>query len=33
MSKDVMRPDLVELPEPSIDCDLGLFGGVEPFGV
>ena len=28
-----MRPDLVVLPEPDIDSDLGLFGGVEPFGV
>ena len=25
-----MRSDLVILPEPSIDNDLGLFGGVEP---
>ena len=28
-----MRSDLVVLPEPSIDNDLGLFGGVEPFSV
>jgi hypothetical protein len=21
------------LPEPGIDCDLSLFGGVEPFSV
>jgi len=27
----MMRSDLVVLPEPSIDCDLSLFGGVEPF--
>ena len=25
-----MRSDLVILPEPSVDKDLGLFGGVEP---
>jgi hypothetical protein len=29
----VVRSDLVVLPEPSVDCDLGLFGGVEPFSV
>ena len=29
----MMRSDLVVLPEPSIDCDLSLFGGVEPFRV
>ena len=28
-----MRPDLVVLSEPDIDCDLGLFRAVEPFGV
>ena len=28
-----MRSDLVVLPEPNIDSDLGLFGGVEPFSV
>ena len=28
-----MRSDLVVLSEPSIDNDLGLFGGVEPFSV
>ena len=28
-----MRSDLVVLPEPKIDSDLGLFGGVEPFCV
>ena len=28
-----MRSDLVVLPEPNIDCDLSLFGGVEPFRV
>ena len=28
-----MRSDLVVLREPSIDSDLGLFGGVEPFRV
>ena len=28
-----MRSDLVVLPEPSIDNDLGLFVGVEPFSV
>ena len=28
-----MRSDLVVLPEPSINNDLGLFGGVEPFSV
>ena len=27
------RSDLVVLPEPKIDSDLGLFGGVEPFCV
>ena len=25
-----MRPDLVVLPEPCINDDLGLFGAVEP---
>ena len=25
-----MRSDLVVLPEPNIDSDLGLFGGVSP---
>ena len=29
----MVRSDLVVLPEPSIDNDLGLFGGVEPFSV
>ena len=29
----MVRSDLVVLPEPSIDCDLSLFGGVEPFRV
>ena len=24
-----MRSDLVVLPEPNIDSDLGLYGGVE----
>ena len=28
-----MRSDLVVLPEPNIDGDLGLFGGVEPFSL
>ena len=28
-----MRSDLIVLPEPGIDCDLSLFGGVEPFRV
>ena len=28
-----MRSDLIVLPEPNIDNDLGLFGGVEPFSV
>ena len=28
-----MRADTVVLFEPSIDDDLGLFGGVEPFCV
>ena len=27
------RSDLVVLPEPKIDSDLGLFGGEEPFSV
>ena len=27
-----MRSDLVVLPEPNIDSDLGLSFGVEPFG-
>ena len=26
-----MRSDLIVLPEPGIDCDLSLFGGVKPF--
>ena len=29
----MVRSDLVVLPEPKIDSDLGLFGGVEPFCV
>ena len=29
----MVRSDLVVLPEPGIDCDLSLFGGVEPFSV
>ena len=29
----MIRSDLVVLPEPSIDSDLSLFGGVEPFSV
>ena len=29
----MVRSDLVVLPEPGIDCDLSLFGGVEPFRV
>lgn len=29
----MMRSDLIVLPEPGIDCDLSLFGGVEPFRV
>ena len=29
----MMRSDLVVLPEPSVDCDLSLFGGVEPFTI
>ena len=29
----MVRSDLVVLPEPSIDNDLGLFGGVEPFSI
>ena len=29
----MVRSDLVVLPEPNIDSDLGLFGGVEPFSV
>ena len=28
-----MRSDLIGLPEPGIDCDLSLFGGVKPFCV
>ena len=28
-----MRSDLVVLPEPNIDSDLGLPCGVKPFGV
>ena len=28
-----MRSDLVVLPEPNIDSDLGLFGGLDPFRV
>ena len=28
-----MRSDLVILPEPGIDCDLRLFGAVEPFSI
>ena len=28
-----MRSDLIVLPEPGIDCDLSLFGGVKPFRV
>ena len=28
-----MKSDLIVLPEPGIDCDLSLFGGVEPFRV
>ena len=28
-----MRSDLIVLPEPGIDCDLSLFGGVKPFCV
>ena len=28
-----MRSDLVVLPEPNIDSDLGLYGVVEPFSV
>ena len=28
-----MRSDLVVLPEPNIDSDLGLPCGVEPFSV
>ena len=28
-----MRSDLVVLPEPNIDSDLVLYGGVEPFSV
>ena len=29
----VMMSDLVALPEPNIDSDLGLPCGVKPFGV
>ncbi len=29
-SKCMMRPDLIVLPEPDVDGDLGLFGAVEP---
>ena len=29
----MMRSDLVVLPEPNIDSDLGLPCGVKPFGV
>ena len=29
----MMGFDLVVLPEPGIDCDLSLFGGVDPFRV
>ena len=29
----MVRSDLIVLPEPNIDNDLGLFGGVEPFSV
>ena len=28
-----MRSDLVVLPEPGVDCDLSLVGGVEPFSI
>jgi hypothetical protein len=28
-----MRSDLVILPEPGIDCELSLFGAVEPFSI
>ena len=28
-----MRSDLVVLPEPNIDSDLGLSCGVEPFSI
>ncbi len=28
-----MWPNTIVLSEPGIDDDLGLFGGVEPFGV
>ena len=28
-----MRADLVVLPEPAVDDDLGLFGGREPLGI
>ena len=28
-----MRSDLVVLPEPSVESDLGLSCGVEPFSV
>ncbi len=29
----MMRPDLVVLSEPDIDCDLGLPSAVEPLGI
>ena len=29
----MVRSDLVVLPEPNIDSDLSLFGGVKPFRV
>ena len=28
-----MRSDLIVLPEPGIDCDLSLFGGVKAWPV
>ena len=28
----MVRSDTIVLPEPNIDSDQGLFGGVEPFG-
>jgi hypothetical protein len=28
----MVRPYTIVLPEPNIDSDQGLFGGVEPLG-
>ena len=29
----MMMSDLVIFPEPDIDCDLRLFGALEPFSI